>query len=286
MEKQAEMQPDKQEEKKDKPQFVRPGAGKPIAAALSELKKAMMQISLLTWFLDSLVIFTISELVLLLVTLPWQYAFVPTGVYSAVHAYHAFKKLRYRYVEEKVPELKEQLITAADYVSKDSEILQSLNKEVLEKMKLIRTSYFFSFGKLSRELLMLFFCSFLLIGASAYHVRLIDFGDVVKELQEVAGLAEYDLDESLLTFEEGNETDDIYGDKSIALLGDEELQLQLNPVLSDADISQINDPESRAFNSNVPREIAATTDASFEEGIPKGYQKIVKSYFREITKVK
>lgn len=282
-----EKQEQKQDEKKDKPeQFIRPGAEKPIAAALLELKNAMMQISLMTWFLDSLVIFTISELVLMLVTLPWAYAFVPTGLYSAFHAYHVAKKLRYRLAEEKVPELKEQLITAADYVHKDSEILQSLNKDVLEKMKLIRTSYFFSFGKLTRELFMLFFCSFLIIGASAYHVRLIDFGDVVKELQEVTGLTEYDLDESLLAFEEGSDTDDIYGNKSIALLGDEEFQLQLNPVLSDADISQVNDPESRKFNSNVPREITATTDASFEEGIPKGYQKIVKSYFREITKTR
>lgn len=260
---------------------------KPIVRALSELKNAMLQISLLTWFLDSLVIFTVSELVLMLLTLPWDYAFVPAGIYSAVHAFHVFKKVRYQYAEEKVPELKEQLITAADYVDKDSELLQGLNKEVLEKMKQIRTSYFFSFGKLTRELFMLFFCSFLIIGASAYHIRLISVNDVVRELQEVTGIAEYEVDESELFFEEGNETaDNIYGNKSIAELGNEEFQLQLNPVLSDADISQVNDPEERKFNSNVPREIVATTDASYEEGIPKGYQKIVKSYFREITKVR
>ena len=70
----------------------------------------------------------------------------------------------------------------------------------------------------------------------------------------------------------------------IAELGDEQLQLELNPIKSDADISKTKEPEHRKFRSTIPTEIAASTDASYEESIPKGYQKIVKSYFREITR--
>lgn len=257
--------------------------GKPIASALGELKRAMVEISFLTWFLDTLVIFTVSNLIFLLITVHWTYSFIPTGIYSLFHGFGIFRKVKYKHAEEKVPELNEQLITVADHVHKDNELLASLNKEVLEKMKQIRTSYFFSFGKLTRELFMLFVCSFLIIGASAYGVHFVNINEVVKEVKEFRqGM--YNVDESLLFFEEGNETDDIYGDKSVAELGNEELELQLNPVMSDADISQIKDPEHRKFNSNVPREIAASTDASFEESIPKGYQKIVKSYFHQISK--
>ena len=93
------------------------------------------------------------------------------------------------------------------------------------------------------------------------------------------------MNEVLLEYEEGDpEADDIYGDKSIAELGNEQLQLELNPVKSDADISKTQEPEHRKFRSTIPTEIAASTDASYEESIPKGYQKIVKSYFREITR--
>ena len=64
-----------------------------------------------------------------------------------LHAYRGRKKLTYHHVEEKVPELKEQLITAADNLDKEYEIVESLNKDVLQHMKKTMTSYFFSFGK-------------------------------------------------------------------------------------------------------------------------------------------
>jgi hypothetical protein len=79
-------------------------------------------------------------------------------------------------------------------------------------------------------------------------------------------------------------SEDIYGNKSIEEIGNDELQLQLSPVLSDIDISKVSPPESKEFKSALPQEIKATTDVSFQESIPKGYQRIVKSYFREIAK--
>jgi hypothetical protein len=259
---------------------------KPISQALSELKRALIEIHALTWFLDTLVVFLVSELVFFLTTLPWYYAFIPTGIYSIVHAYHGRKNITYHYVEEKVPRLKEQLITAADNLDKDYEIVEKLNKDVLEGMKHTMTSYFFSFGKLTRELFFLFVIAFLIIGASAYDVRFLDTHKAIKEIKEFSrSSGEYDIDAAMLEFEEGNpEEDNIYGEKSIAELGNEQLQLELNPVKSDADISKTEEPEYRKFRSTVPREITASTDASYEESIPKGYQKIVKSYFREITK--
>lgn len=259
---------------------------KPIQHALRELRMTLIEINVLTWFLDTLVVFLVSNLAFYLLTLPWVYAFIPTGIYAVIHAWHQRKNTTYQYVEEKVPELKEQLITAADNTDKEYEIVESLNKDVLKSMKHTMTSYFFSFGKLSRELFLLFVISFLIIGASAYNVRFLDTYKAIEEVKEFSSrTGDYEVDETLLAYEEGNpEEDDIYGEKSIAELGNEQLNLELNPVKSDADISKTQEPEYRKFRSTVPTEIKASTDASFEESIPKGYQKIVKSYFREITK--
>ena len=258
---------------------------KPISKALGELKRALIEIHALTWVLDALVVFLVFELVFFLLTLPWYYAFAPTGIYVILHIYRERKNLTYKYVEEKVPELKEQLITAADNLDKDYEIVESLNKEVLQNLKKTMTSYFFSFGKLTRELFLLFVVAFLIIGASAYNVRFLDTHEAIEEIKNYKAFKDYEIDEVLLEYEEGNpEDDNIYGDKSIAELGNEQLMLELNPILSDADISKTQEPEHRKFRSTVPTEIMASTDASYEESIPKGYQKIVKSYFREITK--
>ena len=50
------------------------------------------------------------------------------------------------------------------------------------------------------------------------------------------------------------------------------------------DIGTAKPPKSREFRSSLPEEIRASTDVSFQESIPKGYQRIVKSYFSEIAK--
>lgn len=260
---------------------------KPIQQAIREIRLTLLQINILTWILDTLVVFLVSNLAFYLLMLHWTYAFIPTAIYAAVHAYNTRTNVTLRHVEEKVPELKEQLITAADNVDKDYEIVEYLNKDVLKGMKQTMTSYFLSFGKLSRELFLLFIISFLIIGASAYNVRFLDTHKAIQEIKDFAGkrTGEYDVNEMLLQYDEGDpDEDNIYGEKSIALLGNEQMLLELNPVKSDADISKVKEPEHRKFRSTIPTEIAASTDASFEESIPQGYQKIVKSYFREISK--
>ena len=54
--------------------------------------------------------------------------------------------------------------------------------------------------------------------------------------------------------------------------------------MSDVNIGKVNDPTERTFNEVPPPQIKASSDSSFEEDIPKQYQRIVKTYFKEITK--
>jgi hypothetical protein len=258
---------------------------KPILAALKEVRSAVSQITLFTALLDTLVVFLMSALVFILISLPWWYALAPAVLYGAVHTYRNIKKRKnMAYVEEKVPELQEQLTTVADNTDKENAIVMSLQQDVLKGMRAIKTSYFLSFGRLARELITLAVVSILIITVSAHGVKFLDFKDLLNDLSKLGqGPGAYDLSNASLEFFE-NMSEDIYGNKSIEELGNDELQLQLSPVLSDIDISKINPPESREFRSTMPSEIKATTDVAFQESIPKGYQRIVKSYFREIAK--
>ncbi|MBI4017150.1 MAG: hypothetical protein HY363_05670 [Candidatus Aenigmarchaeota archaeon] len=257
---------------------------KPISLALSEVKSALKQMVLFNSIMDSLAVFLISVLVFILVSLQWYYAFIPFLLYAGLHTYRAIKGTSYRQVEDKVPQLKEMLRTAADNVSRDNEITGALNQDVLHLMKLVRTSYFLNFGRLTRELLMMGVVAFLIIGASAYNVHLLNFDEVASKIKSsYGGFGQYEMSSEDLVYEE-NASDDIYGNKSVAELGSEELNLQINPVLSDVAIGKTKPPEKKEFQEVPPREIAGTTDTTFQETIPKGYQKIVKSYFREIAK--
>lgn len=261
-------------------------ATKPIIAALQEVRSAVMQITLFTCLMDTLIVFLLSTLVFILIALPWWYALVPMLAYGSIHTWRNLKKRQnMAYVEGKVPELSEQLTTVADNTDKDNVIVNSLQEDVLRGMRAIKTSYFLSFGRLTRELITLAITSVLIITAAAHGVHFIDFNDLVKELGDLAKgpSGPYELSGEGMEFLE-NMSEDIYGNKTLEELGSKDLELQLTPILSDIDIGRTKPPESREFSSTLPREIKATTDVSFQESIPKGYQRIVKSYFSEIAK--
>ncbi len=257
---------------------------KPIALALREAKKAVLQIVLFNSLMDTLVVYILLLLGCTLLTFPSWYALVPAFTYALVHTYGNVKEVSFSKIEEKFPVLKEQLITVADNLKEQNEIVESLNQEVLQKMKEIRTSSFLSFGKLTRELTVMAVISFIIIGSAAFNVKFLDFNAAMKELREFKPFEQYDINQELLEYEESQNLSEILGDKSVTALGQQQLDLEINPILSDVDIGKVKPPEERRFREVPPPEIKATTDVSFEEQIPKQHQRIVKTYFKEITK--
>lgn len=258
---------------------------KPMIAALKEVRTAVLQITLFSSLLDALVVFLISCLVLILISLPWWYALPIALAYGSIHTQRNIKRnTNMAYVEEKAPELQEQLTTVADNTDKENVIVQELQQDVLKLMRTIKTSSFLSFGRLTRELITLAVTSVLIITAAAHGIHFLDIKDTLKDLAALGKTpGAYELSGEGLEFVE-NFSEDIYGNKTLAELGSQELQLELTPMLTDIDIGKTKPPESRQFTSTLPEEIKATTDVSFQESIPKGYQRIVKSYFSEIAK--
>ncbi len=257
---------------------------KPISLALNEVRKAVLQIVLFNSAIDTLVVFMLLLMGCLLLTLPAWYALVPALAYAIIHTYGNLKDVNFSKIEEKFPSLNEQLITVADNWKEQNEIVDALNQEVLLKMKEIRTSVFLYFGRLTREIVVMAVVAFIVIGSAAFNVKFLDFQQTIKELQAFKPFQQYDINKDLLQLEESQNLSDILGDKSITELGQQQLNLQINPIMSDVDIGKVKAPEDKSFRDVPPPQIKATTDVSFEENIPKQYQRIVKTYFKEITK--
>ncbi len=257
---------------------------KPIALAIREARIAVLQIVLFNSIIDSLVMFLILVLGCLLLALPVWWSVIPGLVYAIVHTKGNLNDVSIKSIEKRFPELHEQLITVADNLKEENDIINDLNAEVLRKMRDVRTSSFLNFGKLTRELSVMAVISFVIIGMSAFDVEFLDLKDTIKELRDFKPLQHYDINEELLEFEESQNLSEILGEKSIQELGQQQLDLEINPLMSDVDIGTIHDPEERQFREVPPSEIRAITDTSFEEDIPKQYQRIVKTYFKEITK--
>src|SRR3989338_662310 len=272
-------------QKIEQPQLPPQSNRKKITLALREVGTALWQLTVFGAIMDSLVVFSISFLVLTLLAFPWYTSFLTLIIYGGIHTYRSITGLKFSVVESKVPSLKERLTTVADNLDKENEIMLSLNEEVLSLMRDIKTSYFLSFGRLTRELAVMAVLSFLIIGTSAYNVRIYDYTKAVDAITTtVQSFKEYQINPAQLIMKQQNESADIFGNKTMEALGTKELNLQINPTMSDVDITKQRPSKKQEFREVPPTEISATADKSFGESIPKGYQKIVQSYFKEITK--
>lgn len=252
-----------------------------IKHALAELKRAVKLMLFFSSFLDSLVVFMITMLVFLLTQIKWYYAGIIFLIYFTIHTMYIIRASQIRNIDKKIPFLREQLITVNDYLDKNNEVINELNKEVLQKMKKVQTSYFIKFGRVTGRVITLVIISFLVIFASALNFQIFDANKLVKD---VKAKFSYQVDESQLGYQQNQSLESILGNKSIAELGYEEIKLQINPVESEIDISKVSDPQKQDFKTSQITEIKATTDKTYEEDIAKEHIKIVKTYFSQITK--
>lgn len=259
---------------------------KTIEKALRELKFNVVIMAATNSLIDSLVVFLIFFLVFLLIQIPFYYTFIPFILYLMLHTWYVIRSAHFEYIERRVPFLREQLRTVADNLHKDNSVINELNEEVLKKMGMINNAVFLKFGQITGRITLLVILSFLIIFIAAANISLLNFADLLSNLKEtLEQLPAYNVQEETLYLNESQQVEDIYGNKSIAELGYQELQLVLSPVQTDIDISKIKDPEKNTFESNYkPKEIKATSDVSYQENIPEDYHLIVKDYFSRISK--
>ncbi len=222
---------------------------------------------------------------------------IPFGIYFIWHTRKLLRLLGYADVERRVPQLREALRTAADSLEKENEVVRSLHQEVLDKMKLVQTSAFVGFGKMTRQLVVAALLCFMIISVSALNIHLLDANAL---LDKAGVLTSGGFKDGLSTLfgkmsnKEGNkmmerevtllDESELYGNKSVIELGSEELNLELSAEMSGIKIGDVRDAESKKFNDQAPNEIQASTDSAFTEDIPKEYQGIVRDYFKSIPK--
>jgi len=260
---------------------------KKIIRAVGELKRVLIRIKMYECLMDALICFLILFFICQLFLIPWWISLFPTFAYLLYNTRKKFDSVKLIQVEKAVPELREQLRTSADNIYKENEIVDSLHNDVLYLMKKVKISYFIPFKKIWREMVVLAVLCFAVILVSSLNVKLVDYKVVLDELGNVGEFEDGRYDWSLqVVAGRGNDTD-IFGNESLAELGQEQLNLQINPALSEINIDDIRDVEDRDFTETMfPSEIIASTDRSFDDDIPKENKEIVKRYFSKIAQVK
>ncbi len=257
-----------------------------IEAALRELKEALYVLDIVALLLDTIITFLGFLIFLVIFNLPWYYALAPAILYFTFTFLREWNHSKMSRVEEKVPELNEQLRTVEDNLDKENTITTWLNDEVIAKMKKIKTSFFIDLNDLKLKSASILLISLIIIIIAILNVNF-DAKLAAQKINAKGIFTRQPLQEvtriDLASLREGN-LSDIFGNKSLAKLGTKELELTLNPLQSEINLQELTEAEKQTFTPpDFPKEIYTSYEQAYTENVPKENQKVIQRYFQQIT---
>jgi len=260
---------------------------------LDEVNFTIDSILIFESIISSAAIFLVFYLVLMLVNLDRILAVIPAVAYLIYAILMNLKTSKVKKVEEKFPELNEKFRTIADNYNIDNPVVEELCKEVLRDLKKVTMSSFFRVSRTTLKLFGIMVLCFLIVLFSAIDFQLFDFNVVIEEdkstLRIGDGSANGTTDES--TASSGSGLDDIYGDESIADIGNEQINLEITSLSFElSDIRSEDDIPDDDFEETFPDSVSmlrACDDppCNLEDKIPVENQELVKSYFIKLSEV-
>ena len=252
-----------------------------VKRALAEVVRHVRFIALSRATVKCVLFFLAGLLIMQVLTLDWYWGVVLASPFMLWTIIKNWRNANLYLVENTMTDMRHMLTTVRDTVSRENEVINALREDMLVKLRGVKNSYFINFGRLSLKVTGVLLLSIVVVSLAAFNVRFLDFE------QDVVGgrmFQTYSVDDDLLQFEL-NESQDIYGERSVAALGLEELEVKIQPIKSDIDISQVDEAGQREFRQErSAQEILASNDGAYSDDIPKEYRKIVKFYFNEISK--
>ena len=232
--------------------------------------------------LDAAIFFLIIFLLLSLVNLYPTMAVIPTFFYFAIRLYLNSKSDKRKMVESKYAPLKEKLRTAADNYKKQNQVVDELEEEVVNDLRNIGPGSFVQTKAISYKIFSAILLSFVIVFATTLNLYVVDISLVFGEIPELLEkLDPRKIDNSALG--EINESEDIYGDSKLAVLGNEEIDIKIKPVNYEVNVREEGDVEEKQFDEIFPSDVAVEQSSSFEEDIPEEQQELVKNYFNKLT---
>lgn len=232
--------------------------------------------------LNASIFFLTVYLLLSLVNLYPILAIIPTIIYVWMRLYVNYKSDKRKIVESKYEPLKEKLRTAADNVKEENPVVNELEEEVVYDLKHVGLSSFIQTKKVSYKIFATILLSFAIVLATTLNLYIVDISEF---LGGVPGLLE-NLDPrraSNAALGEINESNDIYGDSKLAILGNQQIDIKISPVNYEVNVREEGDVEQKQFDEIFPKEVAVEQASAFEEKIPEEEQELVKKYFDKLA---
>jgi len=240
---------------------------KPISALFNEVKVEMLKIALIYSFLDSIMLFFILYFIVSFFNIKFLYTIlIPAGitlVFFIINFITRINKLRLKTMEDANPQVKEMLRTAHDNMNEDNNLMMmALFEELKGKMKTVSSGNLLQSKKIVTRIISAVIIVFLIIFVSALNVNLKKIDIPFEKLRFMVPGNKGEVTQGGLTDLVFNETEVIYGDASIAKLGNEKIELNINPTLSEIDFNKVSNAEDQALSQGgLLPEVSVNPDA-------------------------
>jgi hypothetical protein len=237
-----------------------------IKELFNEVKIEMLKIALINSFLDSIMVFFLTYFVIsFFKNIAFLYVVLIPGVITLIYFFASLvigiNKLRLKAVEDANPQVREMLRTAHDNMDSQSIMTMALFAELKGKMKTVSSGNLLESKKIVIRIVSAVMIVFLTIFVSSFELPKIDLPFEIPRFMGSGG-GQYSTTEGQLTTLGFNETEVMYGDPSIAKLGNDKIDLNVNPTMSEIDFNNVKDAEDNELASGaMPQEIGVNADA-------------------------
>ena len=262
---------------------------------VEEIRKTIAQIIIIPSLLNGIIAFLLLFTLMSYFDFYQEYAVVIALAYTGLLLWKELGINKLKLVERYYPKLNEKLRTAADYADQDDVMVNQLHKEVITEVKKVATSAFVSRKKILWKTLVIIMLCFSLLSISYFNLDSKGFKlNIENQVNKLAQKVLKDQGKNVIELNKTNSSasgsgsgvgvnENIFGDKNLAKLGDEQLDVEIKPSTMEFRIGEVKDAEKKDFDEVFPDEVYLKGSQTHEENIPKEQQELVKNYFKKIT---
>ena len=251
---------------------------KQFLSVVKEINRTLNELILFENIVNTTIVFLVFYLILSVIDTTPLFALIPALAYLGFYSYKSFTAYKPLIVESKYAPLREKLRTAADNVGMESPVAEELEYEVTSEMKNVGLSMFINPKTLSYRIFAVMVLSFLIIFVSTLNLKLLDFAK-----QNVPNIFEGPKGVGNFVATKLETTDDIYGNKDVAKLGDNDLNIRIKPVDFKVNVKEEGETSKQNFETVFPSDLAVKETLAYEENIPQEQQELVKNYFKKLA---
>lgn len=202
-----------------------------ISNLIKEMRIEIFKNIVLLTFLKAVVAFFIFDIVKSFIDLSYIFSYLFAALYFIVSLFVQIRRINVKIFERHNPEIDEMLSTAADNISKNNLVVQGLFEELLERVKKVSSGTIVAPSTIFLLVISIPILAIVSFEANPVRVDAISQDKIIENLEKITfvkNLFNSRSAEEGEIIEDDLLDEDIYGDRQVAVLGDEEINIKMN----------------------------------------------------------